>query len=543
VASPLFGYGLETLRSRLPESSHILCVEHDSLLSELAREAPILRRYSEDPSVTLVLDADLSSVRQTVARLGPARFRRVRLVSLSGGFSLYRDFYRGAQRACESLLRTHWQNKMTRIHMGWLWLRNLMDNLPRMRDGRRIDELHSEKVPVVVGAGPSLEFAAPALRSFRDKLYIICVDTALRGLAAREITPDLVVVLEAQQHNLSDFIGCFGDHPDARTSRSNRFSRSSRGPAAADQTRSTAPPYAIAADITAHPASIRRVPSESLYLFASRFADTQLFERLDSAGLLPPVIPALGSVGVVAARIASQLGRGPVHLVGLDFAYYDERTHARGTPPVERELMHFHRLRRYAGSSAKRRAQPLRNGKQCAEAHSGGARPDPHGAQHLKTDAILDSYAEQLRELIREAPDRYRDLGVIGTELGAELCCDAQATLQETTGALAEEAPEATSPEQRKTGEAEALGEFCSREAEQLREIVRLGRLLVAQADEPQLADDADYRRFAEAVSRCDYVFMDFPDPEEEPQPTVSFVSRAATAAAKLVKRLERLTP
>ena len=58
----------------------------------------------------------------------------------------------------------------------------------------------------------------------------------------------------------------------------------------------------------------------------------RLFGRMENAGLLPPQMSPLGSVGLTAVEPALRTGKGPVITAGLDFSFTLDAYHARSTP-------------------------------------------------------------------------------------------------------------------------------------------------------------------------------------------------------------------
>jgi hypothetical protein len=147
--------------------------------------------------------------------------------------------------------------------------------------------------------------AALQNRSFR----IICADTCLPSLRERGLRPDLAVILESQHWNLNDFSG----------------SRRWNVPAAAD--------------LSALPSSLRVLGGET-FLFFTPWTDLRLFKRLEENRLLPPLLAALGSVGLSAVQLALKCGRGPVIVAGLDFSFTQDAYHARSSPGHQARLVH-----------------------------------------------------------------------------------------------------------------------------------------------------------------------------------------------------------
>jgi hypothetical protein len=204
-----------------------------------------------------------------------------------------------------------WGNAMTLIKLGRLYTRNAIRNLALLPNHGDISDLDFGAAPVLVlGAGPSLDgllrglldrFGAAAGNPQKRPFRIVCADTCIPSLGEWGIEPDLTVILESQHWNLGDFVG----------------GRDRGIPAAMD--------------LSALPAG-GRVLGGPLFLFATPWTELRLFSRLEGAGLFPPVLSPLGSVGLSAAAIALKAGSGRVLTGGIDFSFTLDSYHARSSP-------------------------------------------------------------------------------------------------------------------------------------------------------------------------------------------------------------------
>jgi len=362
------GYGLEVLLARLPAGSRLVCVETDPKLYALAAAFPQPR----DSRLTLC--ATRQGALYAARELGLHRFRRVQAAALCGSYQLDRAGYDDLLQSLEEEIRQFWQNRITLAHMSRLWLRNLFTNLAILASGGKADAPAGDRPILVAGAGPSLETALPRIARVRDRLTLLAVDTALPALAG--LAPDWVYALEGQHYNLEDFLP--GRDPG----------------------------LTLLCDLSSCPAVLRLFPRR--WAFATRFHPLALFDRLQAAGLLPPELPPLGSVGVTAVQAALSLSAGPVLLAGLDFCYPGGRTHARGAPSHRRALAACSRL------------APLGSGILEALASRPRLRVKGKAGKQYASDLVLRSYALQLRALA-EASGRLYDLGAEGLETGARL--------------------------------------------------------------------------------------------------------------------------
>jgi len=325
--SPLYGYGLERLFERIADNPNcaVLCIEAEPELFTLAQERlsdALQSRAALQNKLRLTNRCDAEALCTLLRQeWGPRFFRRVEMVRLNGGWQLHHELYEKLAEALRREIALDWGNAITLTKLGRRYIRNAVRNLPLLPQCRSLRQLDfGEEPALVLGAGPSLDRlldglqsrfggphggALPPERPFR----IICVDTCLTALQERGITPDLAVILECQHWNLDDFVGLSGWNVPA------------------------------AFDLSALPRSAS-ILGGSVYLFFTPWTTLTLFERLSAAGLLPPRLPPLGSVGLSAAAIASQLTRGAIITAGLDFSFTQDSYHARSTPG------HKSRLRR-----------------------------------------------------------------------------------------------------------------------------------------------------------------------------------------------------
>jgi hypothetical protein len=380
VPSCGLGYGLPELAERLPPHCHILCLECDSELMRLA-ETEALPRLAGREGLTVLAAADLPSVERFFSRFPPGTFRRVIRLNLCGAARLYPEFYSRVETYLAREIQTYWQNKMTLMHMGLLYTRNLLANLPLLPLACNLDALSLDRPLVVAGAGPSLPATLPLIRSLGSRAALLAVDTALPVLLAADLIPDFVFALEPQFVNIKDFIA-LGAH---------------RVPLIAD--------LCSAPQVVRFCAEKRKCP---LYFVSSEFHPLSLWGRLQAAGLRPRPIPPLGSVGVAAVYIALRLTGAPVFLAGLDFSFPFQKTHATGSPGSLLELETTDRLR----SIGQRDFTFF-----CDRP------PLPFPAKNngrVGSDLILSSYAENLAILCQGA-QRVFDLNPHGLPLGAPL--------------------------------------------------------------------------------------------------------------------------
>ncbi|HUZ18716.1 MAG TPA: 6-hydroxymethylpterin diphosphokinase MptE-like protein [Spirochaetia bacterium] len=494
VPAPLLFYGVDDLIEALPAASHILCVETDQLLMRLSIDnAP--QRIVHDNRITFLRTEDPDGVLAALRKLDLGRFRRCRMVILNGACSLSGDWYARMFELIEFELQSYWRNRMTLVHMSHLWVKNLFLNIPNMAGGACLLTAAVDRPIVVLGAGESLEGAIPLVREVRDRIYLLAVDTALLTLAESDVKPDGIMVLEAQNANLSDFVG-----------------------------------YAVSGaagilDLASYPEVVRIFPKEQRRFFFSHFAELSLFDRLSLHGLLPPALPPLGSVGIAALYAAMQMTDQSVFYAGLDFSYRPGKPHARGAPSHRVLLSTMMRVHpnSLVNFSLERPHREV-TGK------DGG---------RLWTDSNLASYGQNLG-LLASGSRRLYDLGRTGIPSGPHI-----------VGGIGEliEIMNREGSEPKMIATRAAPGRFATRSALEFLAAERELHAALQSVGQPLLSRSAGAgdgmpaaAQFLHLLKELDYVYLHFPDrpSADDRLPDEGFMKRALEASDTCVRWIDR---
>ncbi|MGA2379228.1 MAG: 6-hydroxymethylpterin diphosphokinase MptE-like protein [Spirochaetia bacterium] len=485
VPSLGLGHGLPDLLEALPADCAVLCVE---VYQEVMRIAAA-RGIPRHPRLLVVRTEDPEAAAAALRDMGTGRFRRVVEAPLSAGYRLAPELYARIRRRLEREVMRYWQNRLTLIAMGSLQVRNVVANLPLLRDALDFSALSTTLPVVVAGAGPSLAGSLPVLARNRDRFVLVAVDTALPTLTSSGIAADVVVALEAQAVNNQDFIGVT---------------------AAAART-------VFACDLSVHP-SAARLFADRICFFSSEFAPLRLWERLARHGLRPQTFPALGSVGVAAAHAALRITRESVFLTGLDLSFPGSKTHAGGSPPVLAMLARSTRLDPIGQASyralADRRLLRL---------------ADKHGLPIL-TDRVLSSYRDSLAEEISASAGRVLDCSETGLPLGVSAIPAER--FEEILQCIPSAAPRLRIDQERRFAGARLAG-FVAAERSLLADVVKAAAEFGTSGE----AGDSIGLLLAEA----DYTWAHFPDVPDLSAPDRGFVARARIAVLYYAERLRRI--
>ncbi|MDR1400335.1 MAG: DUF115 domain-containing protein [Treponema sp.] len=458
--SPLYAYGLASLLERLDADSAILCVEADEQLFALAHEA---LGALHDSRVCLVFaGCGVAPLRAFVKkRWGSRAFQCVHTLRLTVGWQLFPALYEELVVALRRDLLTDLSNAMTLTRLGRLYIRNAIRNLPFLAHSLSFDAIATRfgAAPVLVlGAGPSLDPVLdrlapdPAVHARETRPFrIVCVDTSLGALRARDIPPDLVVALESQHWNLRDFVGLGGWN---------------------------AP---LAMDLSALPATKDTLGSE-LALFATEWTPLRFFTRLKAAGLMPETFPPLGSVGLSATAIALRVSTGPLIVAGLDFSFTLDHYHARDTPSHRELLRRQSRL-----NSPINAAAAFRAGTFIACSKSGlPTRSDP--ALNTYRNLFEDEFSGEARLYDIEGP---------GLSLGLKTL-----SMQAALALLQKASPSSVAPSLSPHIEASSISSFIQNEVAMLHSLKAM--LCGDRAASPEELEPL--------LLACDYLWAHFPD-------------------------------
>jgi hypothetical protein len=496
VVSPLLWHGVPELLEAMGEGSSLLCVEAEPRLARLARESAPPGLLG-DPRVRFVETASAENLVVEARKLGSFRF--CAQVRLTGGCSLHAELYDRMAALLGRDVEDRCRNRASLVALGRLWARNLFDNIAALGD---IDPLPMPRFPgaaVLCGAGPSLERALPFIAGNRPYLSVIACDTALGSLLAAGVALDLVVCLESQSHNLSDFV------PLGRR------------------------PVALAADLSSHPSAFRVEGTRHLSLV--RITESPFLDRVAAMlrGLGLPFLeaPPLGSVGVHALRMARLLAAGPVLACGLDFSYEAGKTHARGSPSLLSEGSRLSRLCRWPGqyeTSLRQRSAPA----PCAVLPDG---------RSLRSDPVLLAYAALLREVSAEPGGALYDLRGRGPSIGARtVTLDEAARLVRAAAASpVAETPRAPGGDRSQTAPAGALRQGARRFV--VDEIGRIDRLRSSLSGERVL----ERTEFSALLEESDYLLWSFPDSERAAGLPTDLLNRLVPELAYWSSRLRAI--
>ncbi len=340
IFSPVLWHGLKLLFQKVPENCFIFACEQDKELYTLANQE-LKQITSSEPEILQKKQITLLTAEQSknlpLVLMGAAKdfsvkippaaeIKKVIRLDFSAGVQFAPDFYNTILSECQQVISQFWKNRLTLLRFGRLYSVNLFQNLARSAGNNTIffaSLKHSITKPILICAtGESLEKTVPLLKNneFRQKLYILAVDASMPILKSCRIMPDAIIGVESQLAIEKSYIGI-----------KNFFEKGGKK----EKEEAEYSPPVFFADITSRPhvADLVKSAGGKLCYFSSLYDNNDFLDFLQTQGLLPEVIPPLGSVGLAAVTIAQKLRKSdavPIFVSGLDFAYSAGKTHARG---------------------------------------------------------------------------------------------------------------------------------------------------------------------------------------------------------------------
>ena len=318
LVSPVLGYGLSSLISRLHSSSFLFIIECDRALANLFEKS---KCKFVNTNVQYLHSSNMLEIIRKIDELTFFNFKKCTLIRASGGYTLYQDFYNNLFQNIEHEVSNFWKNKITLIAMGRLYARNIFKNIINVLFDveKRIYPLkksYIDKPILVLGAGPSLDESYEFILKNRNRLFLIVVDVALPSLSSLCITPDAVLLLEGQYWIESAFLAS-----------SNRS-------------------VTLFSDVTSNP-HIFNIMNGNVFLYGSNYAKMKFLSDIRKIFCNIPFFDSMGSVGLLAIQIALFISKEgvPIFHTGLDFSQGAGFSHAKGSSTWHNLMINNNRLK------------------------------------------------------------------------------------------------------------------------------------------------------------------------------------------------------
>ncbi len=304
----------------------VIVCESSAANLKAALGARDLSRLLADERLGFVVGGEPDAV---LAALDASNVRRPQIFGISAVEKGDEAWYRALRDALRRFSDKESINENTLRRFGGRWVRNLSHNLPLLAElpGTSLLEnsfacpasagtaeacVPRQGLPaLVLAAGPSLDEVLPYIEQLRERMLIVCVDTALRSLLRFGLDPDFLVVVDPQYWNWRHLEGL------------------------------SAPRAILVSESAAWPA-VFRFRCRASFLCGSLFP---LGRYLETAVGPKGELGAGGSVATSAWDLCRLLGAGQIYMAGLDLSFPGGGTHARASLFEQRALSSGSRLR------------------------------------------------------------------------------------------------------------------------------------------------------------------------------------------------------
>lgn len=348
--SPVLGYGLQRLATKLPQNSFMLVVEADPKLLEFYDTTAIPNQVgflsaSQLEDLYKLLTRKNQAAENGVGIPPPGSFKYCVRVDFSGSPALHQSEYQSIHQTAELAVANFWKNRLTLIKMGRLYHRNMLRNLALLPQCKPLPIGEIDRPILVLGAGPSADHTIQQLEKLasesQKRIFLVVVDAVVPALLARKIRPDLVMALECQ-HTIQQAY---------TTAREQKLfllaDLTSRPSILHDDIGFRAVTGNNGGSEGTQKGSGQNCTGGDTAFFSTEFAATSFLERLQRVGLVDCTLPPLGSVGLTALEMAIRLRikpNIPVLVSGLDFSFSLGKTHCKESFQARGNLMRCNRL-------------------------------------------------------------------------------------------------------------------------------------------------------------------------------------------------------
>lgn len=463
IFSPALWLGLNELLEKLPSTSTLAVFEYEQPLFDFAvQNIPENLKNLINSKIKIF---NQSNIKEYFSFIQKQHFRKCLKIDFSAGSAFYKNEYDSILSLTQRVIDQFWKNRLTLIKFGRLYSKNIFKNLRLLHRSIPLTSLYNtvSKPILVLGAGESLDQTIIQLKNNKNKFFIISVDAAAAPLLENGITPDAIIAVEGQQVIEKSYIG----KPQGSQ-------------------------CLLIMDLVSR-SHVPQIVNGPYSFFISEYSKMSFFDSLKNAGLLPPVIMPLGSVGLVAMEIALRLRKNcdtPIYFSGLDFSYSAGITHAKGTAAHKKMLTDTNRLKSVYNFDA-----AFGNGTFPVDTKNGGK---------MISSKALESYALLFTDTFAGQENVF-DIGQSGIDLKTEKADFGQVinSLQDESSVILPEVEESKVMEKN-------VRNFLLKEKNelnQLKDLFTYGTESKFFNDKLSLKDQID-----ELIKNKDYLYIHFPD-------------------------------
>ena len=307
VTGLAFGYHVNYLRQKF-QNHIIIIIEKDSEVIDL------VKKHNPDIIKNISVISSAEELPYILEEIDISIIRGISAYIHRPSYMLYKEFYDSILKDIKEYISSKVSDLLTRFEFEENWINHIFRNAHQIYSSTPVSGLFGKfkGIPgIIVSAGPSLKNNVKILNDLKDKVLIVCVDTALKVLQKYNIVPHIVMTLDSQKYSLKHFLGLM----DSKA--------------------------ILMADIVSYPRLIESYKGEKILSTTSKFYNdlkgnskretTPVWDWMEN--FTGPIgdIQSGGSVATSVFDLLLNLGCESIILVGQDLAYTGREIHCTGT--------------------------------------------------------------------------------------------------------------------------------------------------------------------------------------------------------------------
>ena len=305
------GYHLSGLRGKEAEYKKIIVIDRIPGLEKELSGNESSRFLTESEKIFFITGEDPAGVESALSgMIDLENCKGVQVVEHTGSFRLFTEYYEAVKSGLKRIIDKKSGDKATVKAFGSIFLRNALNNfknIDRLAPVSSIAGKFRGSSALIVSSAPSVENYIDDIKRFRDRFYIIAVDSALPMLREQGVKPDFAVSIDPQHRIAEHFLGHEG--------------------------RGTIHIFSIVS-----PPAIAEIFGG--YLSLNSHPVSQIIKEL-YPGAVGSIDSGTGSVAGDALCFALLAGFDNIGMTGFDFSFSGNTIYARGTSYQKRYSLYF----------------------------------------------------------------------------------------------------------------------------------------------------------------------------------------------------------
>lgn len=296
-------YHIKALFEKFPKAKIMVLEADDEDILFLKKNIPLVSSLLAEKNISICTAENVK--KELLQNYLPALYPRFKMLVHTAWKTENEELFTKIQNSIQSALEEIKADFATQSHFGKIWQRNIILNLQSASKIKgRTYTFPSEKIALIVAAGPSLDEKIAKIKEERKKYFIISTDTAFPSLVKNKIFPDSVCSLDGKFISHSHFFPL----PSFRQ-----------------------PLFVF--DLCASPLAVRlasSVTSSILFMASDHPLASLCVSSQKENPFLFYLFPST-NVTLMALNFAYSASFKRINVVGADYGYSPSRSYARGT--------------------------------------------------------------------------------------------------------------------------------------------------------------------------------------------------------------------